>query len=66
MSNFCAASIVLSSVLYFCAGIAAVRGNVAGVIYLLFTAVLLGVAVYLDMCRKRNPRRNQSETKRKG
>lgn len=53
MSDFCAASIVLSAVLYFCAGIAAVRGNVAGVIYLLFTAVLLGVAVYLDMRRGR-------------
>lgn len=51
MSDFCAASIsiVFAAVLYFCAGIAAVRGNVAGVIYLLFTVVLLGVAVYLDM-----------------
>ena len=53
MSNFCAASIVFASVLYFCAGIAALRGNVAGVIYLLFTAALLGVAVYLDMRRGR-------------
>lgn len=35
------------AVLYFCGGIAAVCGN------LLFTVVLLGVAVYLDMCRGR-------------
>lgn len=55
MSDFCAASIsiVFAAVLYFCAGIAAVCGNVAVVIYLLFTVVLLGVAVYLDMCRGR-------------
>ena len=49
MSDFCAVSIVFAAVLYFCAGIVAVCGNVAGVIYLLFTVVLLGVAVYLDM-----------------
>lgn len=53
MSDSSAALIAFAAVSYFCAGIAAVRGNVAGVIYLLFTAVLLGVAVYLDMCRGR-------------